>query len=171
MNHPDYQVEKAERLARITQQIGFALWQIQELESVAAQYFALVVQARKGMGVAAGNVLDEKVKKNTFGETIHQLRKAGLLSSELETRFIKLLSERNWLVHRSRADNRSAIYNDSSMQRLLVRIERMAEESLSLLREVGALSESHVKKHGVSEESIYVRANEILEQWHASDSI
>ena len=165
------QIEKADRLAAITKRIGFALWQIQELESVTAQYFVLVVQAKKGMELAAGNALDEKAKKKTFGATIHQVSKAGLLSSELESRFTNLLSERNWLVHRSRADSRSAIHSALEMQRLVVRIDKMAEESLSLLREIGTLSEAHVKKHGVTEEYIDKKAKELLDQWHASDAI
>ena len=165
------QIEKADRLAAITQRIGFALWQIQELEGVTAQYFVLVVQAKKGMGLAPGNALDEKAKKKTFGATIHQVSKAGLFSSELESRFTNLLSERNWLVHRSRADSRSAIHSALEMQRLVVRIDKMAEEALSLLRKIGTLSEAHVKKHGVTEEYIDEKAKELLEQWHASDVI
>ena len=165
------QIEKADRLAEITQRIGFALWQIQELEGVTAQYFVLVAQAKKGMGLAAGNALDEKAKKKTFGATIHHVSKAGLLSSELENRFTNLLSERNWLVHRSRADSRSAIHSALEMQRLVVRIDKIAEESLSLLRGIGTLSEAYVKKHGVTEEYIDKKAKELLEQWHASDAI
>lgn len=165
------QIEKAERLTAITQRIGFALWQIQELEGVTAQYFALVVQAQKGIGLAAGNALDEKAKKKTFGATIHRVSKAGLLNSEIESRFTNLLSERNWLVHRSRADSRSAIHSDLEMKRLLARIDKMAEESLSLLREIGTLCEAHVKKHGVPEVYIDKKAKELLEQWHASGEI
>jgi len=171
MKNLTQQLKKADRLAAITQRIGFALWQIQELEGVSAQYFVLVVQAKKGMGLAAGNALDEKAKKKTFGATIHQIAKAGLLNSELESRFTNLLLERNWLVHRSRTDSRSAIHSDLEMQRLVVRLDEMAEESLSLLREIGVLSEAHVKKHGVTEEYINEKAKELLEQWHASDAI
>ena len=47
-------MQEAERLKIITQRIGFALWQIQELEGVSAQYFVIVTQAKKGMGEAAG---------------------------------------------------------------------------------------------------------------------
>lgn len=165
------QLEKAERLAAIAQRIGFALWQIQELEGVSAQYFVLLVQAKKGMGVDAGNDLVEKAKKRTFGATIHQIAKAGLLSSELEVRFTNLLSERNWLVHRSRSDSRSAIHGDIAMQLLVARIDKMAEESLALLREIGALSVAYVKKYGVTQEHVNKEAEELLEQWHASDAI
>jgi len=162
--------KKAERLAAITQKVGFALWQIQELEGVSAQYFVLVVQAKKGMGLDAGNALEEKAKGKTFGATIKQITKAGLLTSNLESRFINLLSERNWLVHKSKADSRNAIHSDQEMQKLLVRLDEMADESLSLLREIGRLVEAHVKKHGVPEEYIKEHAKKLLEQWHSSEN-
>jgi hypothetical protein len=49
-----YRLEAADRLDLILNRIGFALWQIQELESVAANYFVLLVQAQKGTGLEAG---------------------------------------------------------------------------------------------------------------------
>lgn len=165
------QLEKAERLAIITQKVGFALWQIQELEGVSAQYFVLVVQAKKGMGMEAGNALEEKAKKKTFGATIHQMTKTGLLNSKLEIRFTNLLLERNWLVHKSRSDSRSAIHSNQEMQKLLARLNKMADESLSILREIGTLVKSHVKKHGVPEEYIKGQAKKLLEQWHSADTI
>lgn len=165
------QIQKANRLAVITERIGFALWQLQELEGVSAQYFVLLAQAKKGMGLTAGNALVEKAKTKTFGTTIRQIAKEGLLSAELEARFINLLSERNWLVHGSRADSRNAIHSDVSMQRLLARINAMSDESLSLLRQIGALCNAYVKKHGVTEEDINKKARKLLEQWHTSDAI
>ena len=57
------------------------------------------------------------------------------------------------------------------MSPLLVRIDKMAEESLSLLREIGTLCEAHVKKYGVTEEYIDKKAKKLLQQWHASDAI
>ena len=160
-----------DRLNVITQRIGFVLWQIQELEGVLAQYFVLVAQAQKGMGLAAGNALVEKAKNKTFGATIYQIAKGGLLSPELENRFSKILSNRNWIVHRLCSDSRSAIHSDLEMQRLVVRLDNIAAESLSLLQEIGALSEAYVKKHGITEKDINEKAKEILEQWHASDEI
>jgi len=123
------------------------------------------------MGLDAGNALAEKAKKKTFGDTIRQIVNAGLLSPGLETRSTSLLSERNWLVHRSRADSRSAIHNDLSMHRLLTRLDAIGEETLSLLRKIRNLSSAYVKKHGVTEEYINKKAKELLEQWHASNTI
>ena len=47
------QIQKAERLAAITQKVGFTLWQLQELEGATAVYFVLVAQARRGTVAAS----------------------------------------------------------------------------------------------------------------------
>ena len=163
------QLEKADRLAVITQRVGFALWQLQELEGVTAQFFVLAVQSKKGIGLDAGNALLDKALKNTFGATIQQMSNAGLLSAELQGDFEHLLRDRNWLVHKSRAGSRSAIHNDAAFQRVVKRIDTIADEALVLLKKIGALSDAHVKKHGVTEEYIAKKANEILEHWQTSD--
>ena len=67
-----HQLQLADRLSAITQKVGFALWQLQELEGVSAQYFVLLVQAEKGMGLNEANALIEKAQHKTFGATIHQ---------------------------------------------------------------------------------------------------
>ena len=166
----EHQLQMAERLTAITQKIGFTLWQLQELEGVTAQYFVLLAQAQKGMGLAAGNSLVEKAQAKTFGTTIREFAKAGLLAPELEVRFSNLLVERNWLVHESRAGSRSAVYSDDAMHKLLFRIEAMAEESNALLSEIGRLVDLFVKQHGVSDRQVENYANQLLEQWHAADA-
>jgi len=165
------QLPQADRLTVVTQRVGFAIWQIQELENVAVTYFVLAAQATKGMGLAAGTALEDKAKKKTFGATIHRMVEAGLLTLALEERFRKLLSERNWLVHRSRATSRSAIHRQSGMKRLVARIDAMSDEALELIRDVGELAESYVKMHGVSEQYITETAERLLAQWHAEDGI
>ncbi|CAG4883093.1 conserved protein of unknown function [Georgfuchsia toluolica] len=165
------QFEKADRLATVTQSIGFALWQLQELEGVTASYFVLLAQAKKGMGLAEGNDLVEKAQGKTFGTTLHQIAKAGLVSPEIEKRFTKLLSERNWLVHRSRADSRNVIHNGKAMVALLARLEAMADESLALLKFIDAETTAFVQKHGVSMDYVAQVSKQLLEQWHAADAL
>jgi len=165
------QLEKADRLAAVTRSIGFALWQLQELEGVAASYFVLLTQAKKGMGLAEGNALVEKAQGKTFGTTLHQIAKAGLVSPEIEERFTKLLSERNWLVHRSRADSRNVIHHDKAMAALLARLEVMADESLALLKLIDAETTAFVQKHGVPMDYVAQVSKQLLEQWHAADAL
>lgn len=163
--------DQAMRLDAITKQIGFSLWQLQELEGIAAQYFVLMTKARKGMGLLAGEVMIEKAKRKTFGTTLHEIAKAGLLAADLESRFTKLLTERNWLVHASRATSRNAVHHDVEMRKLLDRLEMIAEESLSLMKEIALLMERYVKTHGVTKEFIEKESNKLLEQWRAADEI
>lgn len=170
MDYIANQLRKADRLSAITQRVGFALWQIQELEGVSAQYFALLTQARKGMGIVEGDALVEKAQAKTFGSTIHQIAKAGLLSSEIETRFTALLGERNWLVHRSRAGSRNAVHDDKAMMALVTRLDALADEATVLLKEIGNLTEHFVHQHGVSAQYIDEMSEQLLEQWHAVDA-
>ena len=171
MSHIMHQLQLADRLSAITQKVGFALWQLQELEGVSAQYFVLLVQAEKGMGLNEANALIEKAQHKTFGATIHQLTRAGLLSLGLDTRFTNLLAERNWLVHKSRASSRSAIHSDTSMNKLISRLDAIADESLALIKEVAVLVDRFVKIHGgITEQQINEKTNQLLEEWHASDA-
>ncbi|MBL8437284.1 MAG: hypothetical protein JNM61_03715 [Zoogloeaceae bacterium] len=165
------QLAKADRLAAVTQSIGFALWQLQALEGDAAGYFVLLAKAKKGMGLTEGNALVEKAQGKTFGATLHQIAKAGLLSPEVEERFAKLLAERNWLVHRSRADSRNVIHNDKAMSALLERLEAMADESLALLKFIGTETTAFVQSHGVSMDYVAKVSKQLLEQWHAADAL
>lgn len=167
----DKELETEERLSMITQSIGFALWQLQELEKSSANYFVLLTLAQKGMGLAKGNILIEKAQANTFGKTIFKLTKAGLLSPELKIRFDNLLIDRNWLVHKSRTDYPSAVYEDLSMRKILSRLEIIANEALALLKEIGIRTESFVKKHGVSPKYIDDMAEKLLKQWHESNTL
>lgn len=165
------QLERADRLAAVTQNVGFALWQLQELEGVAAQYFVLLVQAKKGMGLAEGNALVEKALVKTFGATLHQIAKAGLIPPEMAGRFEKILAERNWLVHRSRAESRNAIHNAKAMTVLLARLEAMSDEVLALLKHIDGETTAFVQQHGVSASYVAQLSKQLLEQWHAADAL
>jgi len=164
-------LETAERLSEVTQRVGFTLWQLQELEGVAATYFVLLVQATPRMGTEAGEILVARARGKTFGATIRELKTAGLLTSELEQRLHKLLRERNWLVHSSRADSRAAVYSDSELGALLFRLDRVAAEALALLKEIDTLTEKHVMARGVSKRDIDVAAASLLTKWHKADAI
>lgn len=148
------QEQKAERLDLIAQKVGFALWQLQELEGSAAQYLVLVAQARPGMGLAAGQALVKEAQSKTFGRTIEQLMKTSQLPQAVELRFQELLSERNWFVHQSRSMSRDAVHNDGACAKLVSRLEAIAKEARLLLQEVMIQADAFVRKHGVSTEQI-----------------
>jgi hypothetical protein len=156
---------RAQRLAAITQCIVFALWQLQELEGVAAQYLVMRTKAAPGVGLQAGNELIAKAQKRPFGFTLREIASAGLFEVNLQDRFNALLAERNWLVHKSRAASRNAIYHDSSAQALIARVDAMAEEAKHLLGEVASLVDAFVRQHGVTQQFIDAQTAAILRRW------
>lgn len=160
-------IQRSDRLAEIAQRLGFALWQLQELEGATAQYFVLRARASRGMGIREGATLINKAQSKTFGATVCELKKTGLLSANLEKRFEDLLKERNWLVHASRATSRNAVNNDASMHRLLVRVDSIADEATTLLKELEILAVQYVTEHGVSMQDIAAETDRLLDHWHA----
>lgn len=72
-------LEDANRLGLISQRVGFALWQLQELESIAATYLVLVARAKQGMGLALGEELLIDALSKPFGKTVKDLKKAEKL--------------------------------------------------------------------------------------------
>jgi hypothetical protein len=170
MNELSQQLAKAERLHAVTQQVGFGLWQLQELEGAAAQYYVLVALAIRGMGVEAGNALVENAQSKTFGSTITKLVKAKHLPGDVEPRFQALLKERNWLVHSSRSTSRDAIHNDAACSRLSQRLEAIAEEARLLLKIIGKAAEEHVKRHGISSKEIDEITAQTLKTWHSGNA-
>jgi uncharacterized protein YutE (UPF0331/DUF86 family) len=163
------ELEKAERLNTVTQQVGFAVWQLQELEGCSAIYFVLLAQATQGMGSDAGEALVKKAQSKTFGATIKELVKADLLTPELAAEFARLLEERNWLVHRSRADSRGAIHGDGSVQQLLRRIDAIADDALVLLKKIGSLTARFTSEHGISQKYIDQESRRLQKEWAARD--
>lgn len=160
------QYAQMQRLTAITQSIGFALWQLQELEGMAAQYLVLRTKALPGMGLAAGNELFAKAQNRPFGFTLREIAGAGLFEPSLQARFDQLLAERNWLVHKSRAASRPAVHSDGAARSLVVRVGAMAEQAKELLSEIASLVEAFVKQYGVTQEQVDREVQAVLRGWH-----
>lgn len=158
------QLRRAERLDLIAQKVGFALWQLQELEASAAQYLVLVTQAKPGMELAAAQALVEEAQSKVFGKTITRLLKTNQLSQPVELRFQALLVERNWLVHQSRHTSRDAVHGDASCTKLVVRLDALAEEARLLIREVLVHAEAFLRKRGVTTKQIEAVVEQTLKE-------
>jgi hypothetical protein len=170
MENLDDMLVRADRLTAITQRVGYALWQLQQLEGATAQYYVLVVEAKRGMGIEAGEALTDKALAKTFGATITQLTKAKRLAEPAERRFKALLAERNWLVHSSQSSSRRAVYEDAACATLIARLDRIADEAHALIRVIGTEAELFAKKHGVSDSEVDSLAAETLKRWHGEES-
>lgn len=163
-------LEAADRLDAITQRVGFALWQLQEIESVAAQCFVLLAQATPGMGEAAAIPLLDTARSWTFGQSCNALANAKLLTAELHSGLRDLLRERNWLVHESRITNRAVVRDAAAMQRLLTRVDAIPNAVEHLMPQLVALAKAHVSRYGISQEFVDRHTKVLLERWHSDDA-
>lgn len=141
------------------------MWQLQELKARAARYFVLLAQAEPRMGRAAGDALVSKAIGKTLGAAINHMMKAQLLDDRLGPRFTSLLQQRNWLVHRSRADSRDAIHSDDAMQTLMRRLEFVADESAALMNEAAVRVQRFAAERGLSTQKIDRATHQLLQQW------
>lgn len=129
-------IAKANRLNAVAERIGFALLQLQELESVAAQHYVLIAKASPGMGIEAGLELVDEALSKTFGKTVTCLQKSGQVPDDTMARLQALLEERNWLVHNSKADSNLAVRDEAACTQLIKRIDAIADEALALIKVV-----------------------------------
>lgn len=166
MNSSDSEMGRADRLCAIATRIGFTLWQLQQLEGAVAQYLVLKTQAKPGMGLLEGNALVEKAQSGTFGTIVKKLIAAKAVTADVEGPLQDLVRERNWLVHDSLRDSRSAVHSDNAMHTLLDRVDAMAEAIKPLLSAIGVLAEAHVKTAGVTDEQIRTQTERTLREWH-----
>lgn len=165
-------VAKASRLEVLALRVGFTVLQIQALESASAQYLILRTKAKRGMGAKTAQAILDKASKETFGTTIGAMKSAGLLSEELEKRFQTLLKERNWLVHRSRSENSTALSSDDLTSTLLARISLAEEEARKLLHKLTKLSHQFLLESGVPVEAVNAAsAADVVRQWESNDAI
>jgi hypothetical protein len=161
----------SQRLSAISERVGFALWQIQELESIAAHLYVLCGSAKPGMGLAAGEALLASAMEVTFGRTIARIRRAALVDESLQRRLDVFLNERNWLVHKSRLESRSAVHQVSEFTQLMARLREIDRVALALIRSLGSVIEGFAKSHGVTQAYVDAEAKRLLHAWRSGNAI
>ena len=154
-----------EDFADVLRRVGFAVWQLQALEQVAACH--LVLAHRVTISTAREEVhrMFQKSEKNTLGQLFGQIRDASNGAASFLPRFEALVQERNWLVHHSRNKNRSDLFDAHSRQRLIDRIEAMAEEAHQLAKALQATTEDHMVSQDITREEIDRRTSQIFREW------
>ncbi len=163
------QLEISDRLRAITQKVGFAVWQLQELEGIAAIAYVLLEKAESGMGMEAGKAILEKALAKTFGQMVRDIVKARILGPDFNARLLGLVEQRNWLVHRSKADSRTAVLGDAAAKQLLKRLEGLIAETAALTKQFGIVVENHPKMRRVPRQEAADEAARTLERWHRGE--
>ena len=114
--------------------VGFALWQIQELESTIANYLVMVHKFEPGVAREEAESALEKTRRKTLGQLLGQLKSERPEPSELVERLDQFVEYRNWLAHRSRAETRKLVYQPSRTHELFSRLDWIAAEALALMK-------------------------------------
>ena len=107
----------------------------------------------------------QKTEKNTLGQLFGQIRDATGNAASFLPRFEALVEERNWLIHRSRHQNRKDLYDDVARQKLIDRIEALADEALQLAKALEKTTEDYMIALGIPKAELDRRAAIILGEW------
>jgi uncharacterized protein YdhG (YjbR/CyaY superfamily) len=143
-------------LQTVNSQVGSTIWHIQLLEFTLIHYIVMVYGLEPGVErETAFRVLDE-VSVKTLGQLIAELRKNNDLDERLDHRLKAFLKERNWLIHRSRADSHLAVYYPDKLAVLIRRLDTLTVEALNLRKAFTSRLEAFMIRIGRTERDIFM---------------
>ena len=151
--------------ANVMSEVGFAIWQIQILEQGLAYHLVLVHKASAKTARADVEAMFVKTEKQTLGRLLKTLRDDSLLASKILSRLESLVEERNWLVHRSRHENRTDLYSRAKRLALIRRIHAIADEALAISETLQQTTEDHLVAQGMPKSEMETRAAKIYRDW------
>lgn len=148
-----------------SQRIGIAIWHLQELEGSAARFLVLEKEITAQTNWRRGEELVTRAMGRTFGATLRELANANLLTMELQCRLKWLVSERNWLVHKSLASSRYIIEHSLPVLLLTERVDKIVTDTLSMDSAIKSLLDEALAKYGIDAETFEKTARELLFDW------
>ena len=153
------------QLAEVTSEVGFALWQIQILESAMGTYLVLVHRATPATARIEVEAMFAKAGKRTLGQLLQAIQATEDAPPQLTEQLDGFVEKRNWLVHHSRHESHSEMSSDIRRAALIHRIAVIAEDALVIGKEFQAATEAHLIALGRTKEQIDNEAARILGQW------
>ena len=158
-------MQRASRLSVMMQNVGFTIWQLQELEDTIATYLVVRSHALQGIGAAAGDVLLSKARGRSLGSLLTEITKTGLLETGLATELRDVVEKRNWVVHRARRECRGILTDDSRLSSILSDLNKLADCSLELQKRLTIDLERFVVESGVDRGVIDAEADRLQREW------
>lgn len=155
----------SQRLPLLISSIGFAFWQLQDMENAARGYLVVRWAPKRGLGHDVELAISQKVDKMPFGGVIADLRKRGAISESLANDLEAAKAERNWLVHHSRRETRGILSREPALVALIHRLDAMAQESLRLHKALALELERFAVQSGVSQGSIDRESLRLAKSW------
>jgi hypothetical protein len=158
-----------QNLQAVLQSLGFALWQTQTLENALVSYLVMVHKVPFGSARADVEHAFLGADKRTLGQLLHELKNFEGKAGNLVVRLDAFLPERNWLVHKSRHTSHADVYKPAPTLALLTRLERLADDALSLAQDIQVALEQSLTTHGITRDFIERKSREIVEEWAKPD--
>ena len=100
---------------------------------------------------------------------LKKLSGATEISDDFESRLSKFLNERNWLIHRSRREKHTVLYNPAKLRSLCNRIDAIAVEALDLNKLFCEYVLSWTESQGIKRQQIDEVANLIVKYWQKTN--
>jgi len=157
-----------EEFSELTSLVGHAVWQIQVLERVLASYLVMVHQIKTHTARTEIETMFVKTAKHTLGQLFSVIRQTGEGPESLLPRLERFIVERNWLVHRSRHENRSDLYSPAKRTALRQGLCSIADEALLVMKAFQQATDDHLIGQGMTKAEIDARAKQIRKEWTES---
>ena len=103
----------AEEFTEFVRLVGHAVLQIQELEEILAMHLVIVHKTDARVALRDVETMFANASKQTLGQLFRAIQGKGKSPSDLLSRLEHFVGERNWLIHRSRRENRRNLRSDA----------------------------------------------------------
>ena len=154
-----------EQLHEVTAQVGFAVWQVQILESIVGAYLVFVHKVNADTARSEIEAMFEKAGKNTLGQLLRAIRATASPPQNLVKQLDAFVPKRNWLVHRSRHESHAVMNSAQGRAGLIARIAEIADDALSLMKAFEVETAAHLETLGIAREQIERDTAELLREW------
>jgi hypothetical protein len=164
---------RAELLARSAAQdvqvwLTQALTQVQSVEAGVVAFLALVAEETPAEAGESAALMLEHSNEPLLAAFLTDLREHALLAPEFELRLMRVVQERNWLVHRSGLGARTALGEARTILPVLARLEALTDDATFVSRKLRELLEQSLERRGLSRQEIRRKADETIERWIAA---
>src|SRR4051812_9364327 len=149
----------ADEVGHLFNLIGKAVWYLQYVEDALSTSIAVKIDfkdARLGSisSVDAVRTLAKR-RRLTLGQAVEAAKKDVLYDDVLQERLKRFLDERNWLVHRLVHESADEMNVNGKRERLLYKIEQIAEEDRNIQVALFNDLENFVVSKGASRDQLH----------------
>ena len=121
------------RLEQLCKAMGQALWEAQGVEQLLAKYYAIAFELSDKPSIEEINVAFENNFAHTAGQLVHKFKTSSMKLVIDQARLDAFVKERNWLAHKIRRLDFTALYDETKFNLLLARVNAIELESYNLI--------------------------------------